>query len=231
MKPTTLNVKESILGANYEKAEDIRRLLDSRAVLMINLMSSSGSGKTSVIAQTIDGLSDRFRIAVIQGDIASSADLERITRKNVSVVQVNAAGGCHLDAGMINRALEGLDLARIDLILIENVGNLVCTADFDLGAQKSAVILSVPEGDDKPYKRPVMFVEADAVLVNKMDVLSHFDFGLDAFTRAVSGLNPSARVLPVSAKTGEGFDRWLSCIKEWMRERSDVGRRHRDNGR
>lgn len=227
MTSRMLNVKESILGANHERAEDIRRLLDSRAILMVNLMSSSGSGKTSVIARTIDGLRDEFRIAVIQGDIASSVDSERITRKDVSVVQVNAAGGCHLDARMIKEALIKLDLDRIDLILIENVGNLICTADFHLGAQRSVVILSVPEGDDKAFKRPTMFVEADAVLVNKIDVLPYFDFRLDAFTMTIGGLNPSAMVLPVSAKTGEGFDRWLSWIKDGIRETMQ----HRCDGR
>ncbi|MBP1610859.1 MAG: hydrogenase accessory protein HypB [Acidobacteria bacterium] len=214
MAVRTLTVKENILGANNEKAEENRKLLDSHHVLMINVMSSSGSGKTSLITRTIQQFRDRYRIAVIEGNIAPSIDAETITRNNVLAIQLNTAGGCHLDAQMIRKALDALDLDQIDLIFIENIGNLVCTADFDLGAHKNAVILSIPEGDDKPHKYPVMFVEADVVLVNKIDVLPHFDFNLDTFPGIISGLNPSARVFPVSAKTGEGLDRWFSWIQE-----------------
>ena len=137
-------------------------------------------------------------------------------QENIPTIQINTAGGCHLDAQMIKKALDAMDLGHIDLIFIENVGNLVCTADFDLGAQKNVVILSIPEGDDKPRKYPVMFVEADVVLVNKIDVLPYFDFRLDAFPEIISGLNPSARVFPVSAKTGEGMDGWFEWIDETM---------------
>jgi len=182
----------------------------------MNILSSPGSGKTSLILQTIKRLRDRFRLAVIKGDIASSIDADKITRENVQAVQVNTAGGCHLDAQMIKKALDTLDLDRIDLILIENVGNLVCTADFDLGAHKDVVILSVPEGDDKPYKYPVMFVEADVVLINKIDVLPYFDFNLDTFPEIISGFNPSARIFAVSAKTGEGLERWFSWVEETL---------------
>ena len=217
MSAKTLSIKENILGANAEKAEINRKLLDSHDILMVNIMSSSGSGKTSLIIRTIDELKHKYRIAVIKGDIASSIDTDKITRQNVPAVQINTAGGCHLDAQMIRKALDTLDLDRTDLIFIENVGNLVCTADFDLGAHKNAVILSVPEGDDKPYKYPVMFVEADVVLVNKIDVLPYFDFRLDTFPEIISGLNPSAKVIPVSAKTGEGLDRWFTWIEERLR--------------
>jgi hydrogenase nickel incorporation protein HypB len=214
MSARILTIKENILGANTERAEIIRKLLDGHHILMINVMSSSGSGKTSLIMRTINQLRDRYRIAVIKGDIASSIDVDRITQQNVPAIQVNTAGGCHLDAQMIRKALDTLDLAPIDLIFIENVGNIVCTADFDLGAHKNVVILSIPEGDDKPHKYPVMFVEADVVLVNKIDVLPHFDFKMDAFPEIIRGLNPSAEVFPVSAKTGEGLDRWFSWIEE-----------------
>jgi hydrogenase nickel incorporation protein HypB len=214
MSVKTLAIKQNILRANREKAEINRKLLDSRHILMINVMSSSGSGKTSLIVRTIDRLRDRYRIAVITGDIASSIDADRITRQNVPAVQVNTGGGCHLDAQMIKKALDRLELDRIDLIFIENVGNIVCTADFDLGAHKDVVILSVPEGDDKPYKYPVIFLEADVVLVNKIDVLPYFDFKLETFPETVSGLNPSVKVFPVSAKTGEGLERWFSWIEE-----------------
>jgi len=209
-----ITVKQNILGANTKKAEMVRKLLDTHHTLMINIMSASGSGKTSLIMRTISQLRDRYRIAVIKGDIASSIDSDKITQQNVPAIQINTAGGCHLDAQMIEKALDTFDLAQLDLIFIENVGNLVCTADFDLGAHKNVVILSVPEGDDKPHKYPVMFVEANVVLVNKIDVLPYFDFKLDTFPEIISGLNPSAKVFPVSAKTGEGLNRWLAWIEE-----------------
>ncbi len=212
MSVKTLTVKQDILGANKENAETIRKLLDSHHVLMINIMSASGSGKTTLILRSIDRLREKYRIAVIKGDIASSIDADKITRQDVPAIQINTAGGCHLDARMIRKALDTMDLDRIDLIFIENVGNLVCTADFDLGAQKDVVILSVPEGDDKPHKYPVMFSEADVVLVNKIDVLPYFDFNLDTLPGIIRGLNPSAEIFPVSAKTGEGLARWVSWI-------------------
>ena len=214
MSSRILTIKENILAANTKEAEIIRELLNRHNIGMINVMSSPGSGKTSLILQTIHRLRDRYRIAVIEGDIASSMDTDKITRLNIPAVQINTSGGCHLDARMTRKALDALDLDRIDLIFIENVGNLVCTADFDLGAHKNVVILSIPEGDDKPHKYPVMFVEADVVLVNKTDVLPHFDFKLEEFPAIISGLNPSARVFPVSAKTQDGLNRWISWIEE-----------------
>ncbi len=216
MAARKLTIKENILGANTEKADMIRKLLDSRRVRLINIMSGPGSGKTSLILRSIDRLRNRYRIAVIEGSIASSIDADRIVQQNIPVIEVNAGGGCHLDAPMIQKALDAFDLEQIDLIFIENVGNLVCTADFDLGAHKNVVILSVPEGDDKPHKFPIMFVEADAVLVNKIDVLPHFDFNLDAFPEIISALNPSARVFAVSAKTGDGMNGWFSWIEETL---------------
>ncbi len=214
MSARTLTIKENILGANEKKADSNRKLLDSHHVLMINIMSASGSGKTSLILRTIGRLGIKYRIAVIQGGVAPSIDVDLITRQSVPAIPINTGGGCHLDAQMIRQALEALDLDHTDLILIENVGNLVCTADFDLGAHKNAVILSIPEGDDKPRKYPLIFVEADVVLVNKADVLPYFDFNLDAFPEIINGLNPSARVFAVSAKTGDGLDGWISWIEE-----------------
>ena len=216
MTARILTIKENILGADSEKAEINRKVLDSHHILMINIMSSPGSGKTSLIMRTIDRLRDKFRIAVIEGDIASSIDADKIAQQNIPAIQINTGGGCHLDAQMIRKALDTLDLDRIDLIFLENVGNLVCPADFDLGAHKNVVILSIPEGDDKPHKYPIVFVEADVVLVNKIDVLPYFDFKLDAFPEIISGLNPAARILPVSAKTGEGMDGWFSWIEETL---------------
>ena len=216
MTARILTIKENILGANSEKAEINRKLLDGRHIQMINIMSSPGSGKTSLILRTIDRLRKKFRIAVIEGDIASSIDADKIAQQDIPAIQINTGGGCHLDAQMIKKALDALALDRIDLIFLENVGNLVCPADFDLGAHKNVVILSIPEGDDKPHKYPIMFVEADVVLVNKIDVLPYFDFNLDTFPEIISGLNPSARILPVSAKTGEGMDGWFSWIEETL---------------
>jgi len=216
MGTRTITIKEDILGANREKAEINRKLLNSHNTLMINIMSAPGSGKTSLIMQSIHRLRDKHRIAVIEGDIASSIDADRIRQQNVPAAQINAGGGCHLDARMIRKALDTLDLDRIDLIFLENIGNLLCTADFDLGAHKDVVVLSVPEGDDKPRKYPAAFLEADVVLVNKIDVLPYFDFNLDAFPEIIKGLNPSARVFPVSAKTGVGMDRWFAWIEETL---------------
>lgn len=213
MSARTLTIKENILGANSKRAELNRKHLESHHTVMINIMSAPGSGKTSLILQTIHRLRDKYTIAVIEGDVASSVDADKITELNIPAIQINTGGGCHLDARMVGEALDALDLDRTDLILLENVGNLVCTADFDLGAQKNAVILSVPEGDDKPYKYPIMFVEADAVLVNKIDVAPYFDFKLDTFPGIIGGLNPSAKVILFSAKTGEGMDDWIAWIE------------------
>jgi hydrogenase nickel incorporation protein HypB len=216
MSARTLTVKENVLEANTERAKANRKLLDHHHILMLNIMSSSGSGKTSLILQTVARLRDKCRIAVIEGSIAASIDADRIAPERIPTVQINTGGGCHLDARMVRRALDTLDLDHLDLILIENVGNLVCTADFDLGAQQNVVILSIPEGDDKPRKYPVMFVEADVVLVNKIDVLAYFDFRLDTFPEIIRGLHPSASVFPVSAKTGEGMDLWYSWVEETL---------------
>jgi hydrogenase nickel incorporation protein HypB len=216
MSARTITVKENVLGANKERAEINRRLLSDRHILMINIMSAPGSGKTCLIAQTIDQFKNKYRIAVIEGDIASSIDAEKIRQQNIPAIQINAGGGCHLDALMVKRALDAMDLEQVDLILLENIGNLVCTADFDLGAHKNAVILSVPEGDDKPRKYPVAFFEADVVLISKIDVSPYFDFNLDAFPEMIHGLNPNAGVFPVSVKTGEGMDRWYSWIEDML---------------
>ena len=216
MDVKTIRVKKDILSANTRTAEQTRSKLDKHHVRMINFMSSPGSGKTSLIMKTIDRFKDRYSMAVIEGDIASSIDAERISRLNIRAIQINTGGGCHLDANMIEKALTDLELEQLDLVFIENVGNLVCTADIDLGAHKNVVILSIPEGDDKPYKYPTIFLEADTVLVNKIDVLPYFDFNLDVFPEVINGLNPLATVLPVSAKSGEGLDDWFAWIEKML---------------
>lgn len=216
MNVKTIRVKKDILGANTRIAEHIRSELDKHHVRMMNFMSSPGAGKTSLILRTIDRFKDLYNMAVIEGDIASSIDAERISQLDVRAIQINTGGGCHLDANMIEKTLTDLELDRLDLVFIENVGNLVCTADIDLGAHKNVVILSVPEGDDKPYKYPVIFLEADIVLINKIDVLPYFDFDLGVFPEIIHGLNPSAPVFPVSAKSGEGLDNWFAWIEQTL---------------
>jgi hydrogenase nickel incorporation protein HypB len=210
----TISVNKDILSANSKTADRIRAVLDRHHCRMINIMSSPGSGKTSLITKTINRFKDTCSIAVIEGDIASSIDAEKISLLNVPALQINTGGGCHLDANMIEKSMNDLDLEHLDLVFIENVGNLVCTADFDLGAHKNVVILSIPEGDDKPYKYPVIFMEADIVLVNKIDVHPYFDFDMGTFPEIIYGLNPSAAVLPVSTKSGEGLDDWFSWINK-----------------
>ena len=212
----TVSVKKDILEANTRIAEQIRSALDRHHVRMINFMSSPGSGKTSLIMRTINRFKDHYSMAVIEGDIASSIDAERISQLNVRAIQINTGGVCHLDANMIEKALTDLDLDHLDLVFIENVGNLVCPAEIDLGAHKNVVILSIPEGGDKPYKYPAIFLEADAVLVNKIDVLPYFDFDLGEFPKIINGLNPSATVIPVSAKSGEGLDEWFAWIEQTL---------------
>jgi len=221
MSVKILTVKEDILGANDEKARTNRQLVDRHHILMINVTSSPGAGKTSLILQTINRLRGKSRMAVIEGDIASSIDADKVSEQGVPAIQINTAGACHLDANMIRKALDNLDLDQTDLILIENVGNLICTAEFALGAHKQVMLLSVPEGHDKPHKYPLMFSEADVILINKTDVLPHFDFDMNAFSRAVGGLNPAAAIFPVSAKTGEGLERWFSWLEDTLRQTND----------
>lgn len=219
MSVKVLNIKEDILGANDEKAKANRELLDKHNSLMINIMSSPGAGKTSLIMQTIRRFKGQFNIVVIEGDIASSIDSEKISELGIPAIQINTDGGCRLDANMIRKALDNLALEQADLVIIENVGNLICPAEFALGSHKNIMLLSVPEGDDKPHKYPLMFTESDVVLVNKIDVLPYFDFDVDAFSEAVKGLNPSARILPVSAKTGEGLEVWFSWLEEAVNQK------------
>jgi len=214
MSVRVLTIKEDLLGANDEIAKTNQELMDKHQILLINIMSSPGAGKTSLIMQTINRFKEKIRIAVIEGDIASTIDADKISEQDIPVIQINTAGGCHLDANMVKNGLDNLALEQIDLVLVENVGNLVCPAEFALGAHKTVMLLSVPEGDDKPYKYPLMFTEADVVLVNKIDVLPYFDFNVDTFSKAVSGLNPSTRIFPVSTKTGEGLEAWFSWLED-----------------
>ena len=222
MSVKVLTVKEDILSVNDANAKANRERVDQHHVVMINVMSSPGAGKTTLITQTINKFKEKTRMAVVEGDVASSIDADRISKLGIPVVQINTAGTCHLDANMIRGALDALALGEIDVIIIENVGNLICTAEFALGAHKKVMLLSVPEGDDKPHKYPLMFTEADVVLVNKIDVMPYFDFDEAAFVRAVNGLNPSGKIFPVSAKTGEGLDAWFAWFEDAIAGKAGV---------
>ena len=210
-----IDMKQPILKKNDELASELRERFACEHVYVIDLLASPGSGKTSTILATIDALRDEFNIAVIEGDIASSVDAEKIKSQGISAVQINTGGACHLESAMIKRAIDVLDLERLDLIIIENVGNLVCPTDFDLGENIKVMILSVTEGDDKPLKYPGVFQVADAVILNKTDTMPVFDFNNDDFVDSVTKLNPTAPIFPISATKGIGVDAW----SEWLAER------------
>ncbi len=213
-----LTINEDILGANTEKASRNQKWLDKHGILTINIMSSPGAGKTSLILQTINSLKPKTRIAVIEGDIASSIDADKVQKAGVTVIQINIPGGCHLDANMMEKALNNLPREDIDLLLIENVGNLICPAEFALGEHRKVMLLSTPEGDDKPHKYPLIFTGADVVLVNKIDLLPYLDFNTTSFNQAVTGLNPGVKIFPVSCQTGEGLEAWFSWLEDEIRQ-------------
>ena len=210
-----IEVVQNVLEANETIANRNQQLLDKHRVFVINIMSAPGAGKTSLVLQTLRRLKDRLNIAVIEGDVASTVDAEKVQNEAKAVVQINTRNmpeSCSLMAVMIESALKDMPLDKIDLILIENLGNLICPAEFALGEHKRVLIASLPEGDDKPIKYPLIFIDADAVIINKMDLLPHVDFDIAAFRRSVSGLNPEAEVFQVSCKTGEGIEEWCSWI-------------------
>lgn len=209
-----VSVVQDILSANDQLAAQNRKLFDQYGICVINVMASPGSGKTSLILRTIDALRSQLRIGVIEGDIASTVDADRVATRSVPVVQINTGGQCHLDAPMIQRALSQLALEDLDLILIENVGNLVCPVGFGLGEDLKIMLASVPEGDDKPYKYPGIFVAVDAVLINKIDLLPYLRFDVGAFRTLVRGMNPDVSVFEVSCETGEGIEEWAAWVME-----------------
>jgi hydrogenase nickel incorporation protein HypB len=213
-----VEVAKPLLDANERIAQDNRALFDKHGVLVLDLLASPGAGKTSVILATIAQLRERFRIAVIEGDIASDVDSLRIKEQGIPAVQINTGGACHLEARMIQKALDVLDLAALDLIIIENVGNLVCPTDFYLGEDAKVMILSVPEGHDKPLKYPGIFQASSAIILNKTDTMAVFDFDERAFRTSVGQLNPTAPIFPVSATTGRGIELWT----QWLVDR--IGR-------
>lgn len=209
-----LEIKESVFADNDRQADNLRRELKEQGVFLMNLMSSPGSGKTTTLKGTIEQLKDRLRIGVMEADIDSDVDAKAIAETGVKSIQLHTGGMCHLDAGMTRQGVENLGTADLDLVFLENVGNLVCPAEFDTGAAKNMMILSVPEGDDKPLKYPLMFTVSDVVLINKMDTKSVFDFDDQAVQERILKLNPQAKIFFISAKTGEGMD----AVCDWLRQ-------------
>jgi len=212
-----IDVKEAIQADNERVAQDLRAQLAASRTFLLNLMSAPGSGKTQTILRTIEALRERYRFGVLEADIESTVDAERVAAVGISAVQLRTGGFCHLDASMVAKGLAALDLAALDAVIIENVGNLVCPAEFDTGAIKNAMILSVPEGDDKPLKYPLMFSVSDVLLVNKMDYLGMSDFDLDAMRERVLRLNPDIRIFEISAKTGQGIEHWAAWLEDEAR--------------
>ena len=213
-----LEIKKSVFENNDREADLLREQLKKDRTFLLNLMSSPGSGKTTTLKATIDALKDEFRIGVMEADIDSDVDAATIEKTGAKVIQLHTGGMCHLDAGMTRQGLEGLGVDDIDFAILENVGNLVCPAEFDTGSVKNAMILSVPEGDDKPLKYPLMFSICDVLLVNKIDVMPYFDFDLEACKRYVTKLNPNIKIIPISARTGEGIDEWSNWLREQVKQ-------------
>jgi hydrogenase nickel incorporation protein HypB len=209
-----LEIKESVFEDNDRQADLLRAELKQEKTFLLNLMSSPGSGKTTTVLRTIEALRNELRIGVMEADIDSDVDASKVSETGVKVIQLHTGGMCHLDADMTKQGLNGLGTEEIDLAILENVGNLVCPAEFDTGSVKNAMILSVPEGDDKPLKYPLMFTHADVLLVNKMDALGFFDFDLQAVIGRAKKLNPNIKVIPITAKTGEGIAEWAGWLKE-----------------
>jgi hydrogenase nickel incorporation protein HypB len=207
-------VVEEILSANDQIAANNRKLLEDNQVFAINIMSSPGSGKTTTIVATQERLKDRFRLGMVDGDIDTTIDADRAAAAGMQALQINTGGNCHLDAVMLSTALQQMDLSSIDLLIVENVGNLICPSSWQLGTHKSVLIASVPEGDDKPYKYPTMYRGVDALIINKIDVLPYFNFKMDYFVKGVEMLNPSLQSFPISATTGEGVDAWTDWLAE-----------------
>ena len=211
---TRIPIVEKILSANDRMAERNRMLLDQAGVYSINLMASPGAGKTSLILKTLDSLHGRLKLGVVEGDLATSIDAELAAAAGLPAVQINTGGECHLDAAMLADALPALPLHAIDLVLVENVGNLVCPANFQIGTHLNVLIASIPEGDDKPYKYPGMYRGVQVLIINKIDLLPYVPFNLDYFQRGVEILNPGVMTFALSSKTGEGMDAWTDWLVE-----------------
>jgi len=207
-----IKVKEKVFGSNEKEAEKLRKYLKEKKVFLLNLMSSPGSGKTTTLLKTLELLKDKLRIAVMEADIDSDVDAIKISSIGVKSIQLHTGGMCHLDAKMTKEGLDNLDLDNLDLVILENVGNLVCPAEFDTGANKNVMILSTPEGDDKPLKYPLMFKIVDLVLINKIDVKDYFEFDLEKAKENIKKRNDKCKVIPLSAKTSENIDKFASWL-------------------
>ena len=216
-----IKVLKNILDANDQMALQNRKLLASKKIMMINVWASPGAGKTTTMLRTAEALKEKARMAVIEGDVASSIDTVKLTESGVTAIQINTDGGCHLDAGMVNMALQNLPLDELDVIFIENVGNLICPGEFDLGEYKRIIISSTPEGEDKPHKYPLMFTIADACIVNKIDLIPYVNFDIDNFTRTVRGMNGSIEIFTISSINGNGVDKWA----DWVLKQLDIYRK------
>lgn len=214
-----IEIKKNILEDNNHEADVLRAKLKEDRTFLLNLMSSPGSGKTTTLVRTIEALKDEMKIGVMEADIDSDVDADTIAKTGVKAIQIHTGGMCHLDADMTRQGLESLETEDVDLAILENVGNLVCPAEFDTGSVKNAMILSVPEGDDKPLKYPLMFSICDVLLINKVDVLPYFDFDIEACSKRVKKLNPNIKIIPISSRTGEGMEEWYawlrSEVKQW----------------
>ena len=213
-KVRILEVKQSVFANNDAQAEKLREELKQKGIYLLNLMSSPGSGKTTTLTRLIELLKEDLKIGVMEADIDSDVDAVTIAATGAKAIQLHTGGMCHLDAAMTRQGLDGLDAGEADLVVLENVGNLVCPAEFDTGSVKNAMILSVPEGDDKPLKYPLMFQVCDAVLINKIDVAPYFDFDFEKCTEYIRMRNPKAVIFPISAKTGEGIE----AVADWLKE-------------
>lgn len=213
-----IEVKEDVLANNDRAAQALRDRLHDQGTMLVNLMSSPGSGKTTLLAATLDALRDELAIGVMEADVDSDVDAYTVQRHGAKAVQLHTGGMCHLDAAMTEQGLRELGIEGLDLVFLENVGNLICPAEFDTGAARKVMILSTPEGHDKPLKYPLMFEVSDLVIVSKMDVAQHFDFSLEELEKNVRLRNPNATILPVSAKTGEGMDAWYEWLRREVRQ-------------
>ena len=215
-----VKVMKNILGENEKIAEENRKLFRDKNIFVVNLMGSPGSGKTTLLEKTLSQLTKKFSVAVIEGDLFTARDAERIERQNVPVVQINTAGGCHLDAAMVRRAAESLDLDKIDLLIVENVGNLVCPAEFDVGENIKAVVLSITEGDDKPLKYPLIFKESAVAILNKIDLLPFTNFNLEQARADLSTIHPNIKIIETSCTKETGFDDWCKFLIKMSENKS-----------
>lgn len=212
-----VEIKKSVFEDNGREAARVRDELKDKGLFLLNLMSSPGSGKTTTLKRTIEALGDEMKIGVMEADIDSDVDAKTIQETGVKVIQIHTGGMCHLDAGMTEQGLTELEARDLDLVILENVGNLVCPAEFDTGAVKNTMILSVPEGDDKPLKYPLMFQVADVLIINKTDTMGFFDFDMSVVEKRARSLNPDIEVIPISAKTGDGVEKWADWLRREVR--------------